>query len=46
MSEGTNIYNTFNDNNIFNTNSASANKEDDKKETNDHLLSHLNQNED
>ena len=45
MSEAPNIYNTFNDNNIFNTNSTNVNKEDDKKETDDHLFSHLNQNE-
>ena len=45
MSEGANFYNTFSNNNIFNSNTTTGNSNEDKTDADEHLFSHLNQNE-
>ena len=42
MSEGANFYNAFNNNNIFNPNTTTEGDREEKNDTDEHLFSHLN----
>ena len=42
MSEGANFYNAFNNNNIFNPNTTTEGDGEEKNDTDEHLFSHLN----